>query len=299
MKIYDTFQFFNELDLLEIRLELLYDTVDYFVICESKKTHSGKEKKLHYLENISNFEKYKEKIIYIDIDFPDDIYQIKKYGEPLTKKELTYNKIIDIFNSEDGEWKKNPNWCREQLQREFIKLGLLGANENDIIMISDLDEIPDPQKIKWLDFSTDAKYCLLQDCHYYYINNICSTNWYGNAIVSYQYTKEKSLSSIRTERTTYQKIFNGGWHLSFMGGEERIKEKIEGYAHQEYNRKKVLINIPNSLKKNNDLFFRPSNMYKSDTEKYYFDEMKHVDIDGYYPEKMLQLIKQKFNYLIK
>jgi hypothetical protein len=107
--IYDCFQFFNELDLLEIRLEELYPVVDKFIICESTKTHSGKNKSLRYIENIARYKKYKDKIKYIVYD---------EFPEGAT------------------------SWDLENNQRRCILKGLEEVNKYDIIMISDIDEIP-------------------------------------------------------------------------------------------------------------------------------------------------------------
>ena len=99
MKTYDCFQFFNELDLLEIRLELLYEQVDYFVISESNKTHSNNDKQLNFENNKDRFAKYIDKIIYITEPMPNEIFTIIKKDET-SKYNLEYNKIMDIFNVE-------------------------------------------------------------------------------------------------------------------------------------------------------------------------------------------------------
>jgi beta-1,4-mannosyl-glycoprotein beta-1,4-N-acetylglucosaminyltransferase len=112
-KIYDCFTYFNEDQLLKLRLETLWESVDYFVICEATRTHTGKEKPVNF--NFKKFEKYKSKIRYLLIDsYP--------------------------FETEDP-------WVYENYQRNYLMNGLNDASDNDWVMISDLDEIPNPDSI--------------------------------------------------------------------------------------------------------------------------------------------------------
>jgi beta-1,4-mannosyl-glycoprotein beta-1,4-N-acetylglucosaminyltransferase len=302
MKIYDCFQFFNELDLLEIRLELLYDHVDYFVISESNKTHSNNDKPLYFEENKNLFSKYMDKIIHVKEDLPIDIMSpIKKDGD--SKYNLEYNKIIDIFNIEDENGLKNyPTFARDYIQREFIKLGLVECEPNDIILVSDLDEIPQSGVIDSIRKNNLINHVVMMDCHNFYINNICHTNWYGTTSFKYSDLKEISLTHFRTacKGEGFIKIFDGGWHLSYVGGIDRIKEKIKGYSHQEYNNNHVLSSIEGKINNNSDLFGRTNNTYKDGLQEYFFDNMKEIDLETYtYPKNVLSLIKNKFPYLIK
>lgn len=300
MKIYDCFQFFNELDLLEIRLELLYDYVDYFVISETDKTHSNQPKELFFEKNKKIFEKYSDKIIHIKESLPDDILNpIKKVSDSDYNKQ--YNTIIDIFISEsEKELKKFPTFARDYMQREFIKLGLINCDNEDIIMVSDLDEIPNPKVVERIKNEKLVNHCVMMDCHNFYINNIAHTNWYGNYTTLYKNTKLNSLTHLRNERVNVEKLFESGWHLSFIGGLERIKTKIESYSHQEYNNSFFINNIENNLNSNKDLFLRTNNTYKDKYQEYYFSEMKKVDLSTYtYPKNIVDFIKNKFPYLIK
>ena len=119
MKLLDTFIFYNELDLLLYRLSTLYDVIDHFVIVESTLTFTGKQKPLYYQENISKFERFSDKIIYILVD------------------DLIEEKNINIKNKDQ--------WRNEYHQRNSIDKGisLLNLNNDDLIIISDVDEIPD------------------------------------------------------------------------------------------------------------------------------------------------------------
>jgi beta-1,4-mannosyl-glycoprotein beta-1,4-N-acetylglucosaminyltransferase len=301
-KIYDCFQFFNELDLLEIRLELLYDHVDYFVISETNRTHSNNEKPLYFEENKHLFSKYLDKIIHIKEDLPIDILSpIKK--EESSKYNIQFNKIIDIFNREDENGLKSyPTFARDYIQREFNKLGLIDCNEDDIILVSDLDEIPHPDIISKIKNDNLINHVVMMDCHNFYVNNICHTNWYGTTSFRYSDLENISLTHFRTacKGNNFIKIFNGGWHLSYVGGIDRIKQKIQGYSHQEYNHNGVLSSIESKINSNSDLFGRRNNTYSDTLQEYFFDNMKKIDIETYtYPKNIVDLIKIKFPYLIK
>ena len=118
MAIYDCFQYFNEDHMLDLRMSILNEDVDYFVISESNKTHQGENKSLNF--NIENFKKYKKKIIYTVANFNED---------------------KNFINHQGGES------LIEQHQRNNILNGLNKAHENDLIILSDSDEIPDLKKI--------------------------------------------------------------------------------------------------------------------------------------------------------
>jgi beta-1,4-mannosyl-glycoprotein beta-1,4-N-acetylglucosaminyltransferase len=297
MKLYDCFQFYNELDLLEIRLTLLYDVVDYFVISETTKSHANNPKKLFFEENKSMFDKFSDKIIHIKHNFPEDILNMgTKIGND--KYTLTYNKISERYDIEEneGELKKHPTFCRDYLQKEFIKFGLMDCEDDDLIMISDLDEIPKPEIVKKIRENNLYNHCLMQDCFYYYINLLAHTNWYGNYIVKFSDTKEVSLTHLKNKRVNFEKIFDGGWHLSFMGGVERVKTKIQNYAHQEFNNDFYLNNVATKIKNGVDVYNRFG--YSEPFQEFFFSKMKETSLTQY-PTEMLDLIKEKYNYLIK
>jgi len=110
------------------------------------------------------------------------------------------------------------------------------------------------------------------------------TNWSGPKSCSYKTLKNISLNSLRQNKYTTNTIHNGGWHFSFMGGEEKIIEKIESYAHQEYNRPHFKNNIGNNIKNNIDPFFRGN--------------LTMVNIDSTYPKHILENL-DKYKHLIK
>jgi beta-1,4-mannosyl-glycoprotein beta-1,4-N-acetylglucosaminyltransferase len=302
MKIYDCFQFFNEIDLLEIRLKNLYDTVDYFVIVESTKTHSGADKKSFYLENKSLFSEYNDKIIHVLESFPDDMNNVldskRNTGNKYDEK---YNEILEIFNNNESYLKNEPSFARDYFQRDFIKLGLLNCDDDDIILVSDLDEIPKREVINNVRNELLLNKVLLMDCHNYFINNLAHTNWYGTFTIKYSDISKNGLSRLRERSSkSFDRIPDAGWHLSFVGGEERVKTKISNYAHQEFNNNFVIESVGSKIDSNVDIFGRSNTTYQNDEQEFFFDSLKSVDINDYnYPQDILELIKEKYSYLIK
>ena len=154
MAIYDCFQYFNEDHMVDLRLNILSDQVDYFVISESTKTHQGKEKKLNF--DIKNFKKFEKKIIYTIAD---------------------YKKGIDFTNHKGGESEI------EQHQRNNILSGLRMAHDNDLIIMSDSDEIPDMSKLRKIKSFT--KYTAFSQMMFMYklnLQNIDESNWIGSKV---------------------------------------------------------------------------------------------------------------------
>ena len=146
MKVYDCFSYLDEDLLLELRLNIMDKFVDYFVIVESNKTWQNNYKEPKF--NISKFKKFKDKIIYI--------------------------KVTDM---PDGD---NP-YIRENYQRNCISKGIADADKEDLIIISDLDEIPDPNKIQ--SFKRNMRYAVFKQMHFYYKINLQSQinpHWFGS-----------------------------------------------------------------------------------------------------------------------
>ncbi len=220
--IYDCFSFFNELDLLELRLNILNDVVDKFVLVESSKTHAGNSKPLYFQENKARFSKFLPKIISIVADdFPP-------------------------FES---------SWTYENYQRNCIAQGLNQAQPSDAILISDLDEIPNPKVIKKYAGTKGIK-LLEQKMFYYFFNckNFLAPTWFlGTKMLSYQeflsstsrpieysdfllesVNQGATASKIRSLKPD-KIIRNAGWHFSFLGGVDAILKKIQAFSHQEFN----------------------------------------------------------------
>ena len=268
MKLYDCFMYFNEDLALELRLNTLNDFIDGFIIAEATRNHSGERKKLNF--NINNFQKFKKKINYVVVDdIPKDIGEYKK------------------------DW--SDAHIRDQFQRNALSRGYKNCNDEDLIMISDLDEIPNPQKIK--EFNIKNKYaCFMQKNLHLKINllNISSENWMGTKICQKKNLRSPQwLRNIKIRERPFWKfykpqkpqlIFNGGWHFNnCLKTSNDIAVKIKSGAHQEENKEEFtnLEKIEEKLKNNTDLFGREF--------KY-----KKIELDESFPEYILRN-KTKFN----
>jgi len=246
--------FFNELELLEIRLNELDDTVDKFVIVEATRMHSNKSKPLYFQENKHLYKNFSEKIIHIIVDgYPD---------------------------YEDA-------WTYENHQRNQIKRALGDCNPDDVIIISDADEIPRPQAILEANKVPGIK-VLEQTLFYYYLNMISvkKPTWLGGSRVLYAKDFIKTASEIRYTDGTV--IPNGGWHFSYLGGSEKIKGKIEAFAHQEYNKPhyKDIHRLKKAIEKGKDLYGRRKMKYRP------------IPLDASFP-KYIMKNKDRFQPLIK
>lgn len=208
MKVYDCFNFFNEIDLLEIRLHELNDVVDYFVIVESEKTHQNNPKPLYYQE-VSNDEKF--------IKFKD--------------------KIINIIVKSDEF--KNDTWYNEKHQFNRILDGLTGADDNDIIILGAADEIPRNSVIKSIkeNYSSDL-YVLLLNFYYFYLDTKYEHNgqkdWRGNILIKKKDITTELYEVLKKRQYHLNTVTNGGWHFSFMGDVKHAITKINSYAHDEF-----------------------------------------------------------------
>lgn len=287
MKIYDSFLFFNELDLLDVRLNYLDDVVDYFVIVESTVTFSGKSKPLYFDLNKDKFKKYAHKIIHFIVDdTPEDYFNLQVAQNTNKNIEDIQNKIFDFLRVSKGWGRHEKQWGREIYQRESIQKALLNCNNEDYILISDVDEIPNKEEIKEIKNKNNNKtYEFKQKMFYYKINLLKELNWSGTKACSFEVLKKISLNDLRQNKYTDEIIKNGGWHLSFMGGTNRIIEKIEAYAHQEFNNSFIKGNLSNNIKNNKDLFFRDC-------------EMREINVNEEYPSEMIEFINQKYNYFL-
>jgi beta-1,4-mannosyl-glycoprotein beta-1,4-N-acetylglucosaminyltransferase len=212
-KIIDCFIFYNEINMLTYRLNVLNDVVDYFILVEANQTFVGKPKPLYYNENKHLFEKFKNKIIHVVVDLPFD------------------NNKINILRGDQ--------WENERFQRNCISQGLdkLTCLDKDLIIISDVDEIPDPntlKKIKEDEKDIDIR-CLELDFYYYNLNSRNHSQWPLTKILSYKKYKELNTNCENIRNCWSEPILHGGWHLSYFGDANFIKNKIENFSHQECN----------------------------------------------------------------
>jgi len=228
MKVFDSFRFFNELELLEIRLNVLNDVVDCFVLTESPYTISGKEKPLYYLENKDRFKEFNHKIIHnITEEIPDD------YSEYLEKKPY-HTPYSDIDPNCGMRYIDIPlRYQRDLYARNCTAYGLVeaGVQDDDMVITSDADEIINPMVLEDLDwFDPDNHYVTFCRAFYFKLNYLYQENWMGSRISTWKYLKDISVDKLRGDHLNAYKIENGGWHWSFFGDAERFKQKISSYG---------------------------------------------------------------------
>lgn len=278
--IYDCFQFFNEIDILKLRLNVLNDIVDKFVISESTVTFSGKNKPLYYAENKELFKEFEDKIIHIVVD-----------DTPMD---------CDAFK-------------RDSHQKCAVMRGLKDATDDDIIIFSDADEIPNPDTLRTLlpTIEQDKIYALAQRNFYCYLNleeitgNLLSiTNefpgvtgnerkWLGTKICRKGLLKSYTTEQLRDaeQQDIMIRVPNGGWHFGYMGGKhvinvsDRVSHKVISAAHQEVNNARLLREAVDKINDGRDMFDRDA-------------KFVIVPIDSTYPQYLREHIEE-YDYLVK
>ena len=258
MKIFDGFCFFNELDILEIRLNTLSPYVDYFILVESSVTHTGNKKPYYFEENKERFESFLPKIIHLKIeDTPNNFSDIRENQDSPNFDSREVNKIREfIKNQSCFDVNLEIHYGRDFYQKECVRRGFDLCEDDDVIIFSDCDEIPNPEILKSLKtfYNPDLFYDFFQTTYYYYLNVLKERKWRGSSMGSFKKLNEFSLNQLRAQKN--QEIENGGWHFSFMGGAEKVKDKITAYSAQEMVNSHVLQSIENNINNNVDPFFR-------------------------------------------
>jgi beta-1,4-mannosyl-glycoprotein beta-1,4-N-acetylglucosaminyltransferase len=283
-KIIDAFIFYNELELLYYRLSILYNYVDYFVIVEANQTFNGNNKINYYETNKYLFKKFEKKIIHIIVSLP------------LTKENCNFN--LD-----------NTTLCfiNENYHRNCIDKGInkLGLNDDDLIIISDLDEIIDPLFINKImeeriyNIITINK--LIYDFYYYNLNTQLEEKWTKVKIMKYKFYKLFLPENIRQQNNNKSLTDKSvGWHFSYFGDPRFIQTKLDNFSHQELNTKDInnSNNIQESINNNIDLFHRsyvkiyhiPTNINK------FLPPMYNIYLKNYIKEKTIQNSKPIYIY---
>lgn len=255
--IIDSFLFFQELDLLEIRLEYLYPFVDKFVIVEAGQTFRGSSKNYNFEKNIKRYHKYLDKIIYHKIeDIHFDYEGLIKF---LKKSKLeSHKKILRFLEKHNHYNKKDLSHVLDTYHRECIHIVLeKSCNYKDIVIISDLDEIPGYKVFKSINERqiTDLM-VFIQHEFQYFLNNYSNSNWYGSIIGPYSILNKNSLNELRVNSNILPVISKSGYHFTSIGNKKAIINKIESWAHQEYNHKIIKNNIMENIRNGKDIFYR-------------------------------------------
>jgi len=248
MKIYEGFLFYNELDLLEIKLNMLSKIIDKFIIVESNKTFTFENKEFILEKNWDRFKKFHNKIIYIKLtDTPSD------------------SEFPNIW--------RTAVWTREAWQRDQIKRGLVDADDSDIFIVSDADEILEEVMTRKCAYNIYNNYFKIYQFRMKWYNYYCNMRMnkdlpLGPAMVKVE-TLKKEFNNSPQELRSYKlkerlafydnpnislPLVQNGYHFSYMGGCESIKMKIKNYAHQQYNNAEKLNNIKNIVNSKSVIF---------------------------------------------
>lgn len=226
MKIYDCFPFYKELDLLELRFEELYDHVDHFVLVEAIETHSGNPKPFYFEDNKDRYAKYLDKVIHIKVD--------------------------DMPHSADS-------WVNEGHHRDQIMKGIVDASPEDLILISDLDEIFRSEAVEHMRNSTSDVFAIRMTLHNFKFNYLkvqpdLYSIW-GMATRKKLVDANFSPTEFRRMRFQFMNhpfqyanygvevVEHGGWQFSNMGDNQWLQDKVKNFAHQEINNDQFLSNI--------------------------------------------------------
>tara|TARA_B100000123_G_C25687702_1_gene409323 strand:- start:137 stop:1027 length:891 start_codon:yes stop_codon:yes gene_type:complete len=230
MKIFDCFMFFDEEQILDLRLNVLNETVDFFVIVESIYNHRGEKRELIFDKN--KFSKFKNKIIYL---IHDEI-----------------PKQVEIINEKDSENEKNRKYImnavyRENSQRNYISEGIKKADKNDLILISDVDEIPKFENLNIQEITNKIIMFKQNMFHYKYNLVLPNFKWTGTKavrkkdLISPQWlrnTKDRNYPVYRIDTFFSKKkysnvkiIEDGGWHFSNIKTAKMLNHKFKSYLH--------------------------------------------------------------------
>jgi hypothetical protein len=267
-KIYDCFYFFNEVDILEIRLEILSKYVDKFVIFESNRTFSGNEKGSNFLANKERFDRFSHQIIYYWLeDSPLDRESVTSKLHDPRSSQLQKTIAVRTLNSKNVPLGPgNSHWTIEAFQKEALHLAIEGLEDRDLVFISDVDEIWNPEaKIR---LRENSIYIFKQIPYMYKLNNRSNEhwhNWTGTTLATYKKIRDSSINDMRTHgRIPRITVLNGGWHFSFQTDTFGIREKLLSYGHQEINTPQVHADLEDSLKNNKDIRGRGAKFRKTE-----------------------------------
>ena len=230
MKIYDCFMYFDEDLILDLRLNILDKYVDYFVIVESVFTHKGDKRNLKF--NINKFKRFEKKIIYLIYD--QNPSKIEKINSNDLDDEKSRKYIMNALYRENG-------------QRNFINKALNDLNNEDMILVSDVDEIPN---LEGLNFEDKKSKIILfkQDMLYYKFNlKLPNLAWTGTKACKKKYFKSAQwLRNVKDRKYPFYRVDtyfskkkyincefvdNGGWHFTNIKTAKQIKQKLESYLH--------------------------------------------------------------------
>jgi len=232
--IYDIFTFNGEYDLLEIRLNILSDYVDEFIIVEATTTFSGKDKPLYYEKEKERYKKWENKI---------------KYHVVRPEDEEKYVAMANVSPNTRGA----EHWKKEFCQKECIKDALVHLKDDDIVFVGDCDEIWNNSALG----GNEQVRKLRLNVYTYYLNNKSSENFWGTIVGKYKYIKDNCLNHLRVLDMMTSSVRYNGWHFTSMGGYEEVKRKLsDSYTRESYWTQEVENNLKDNIEKSQDFLGR-------------------------------------------
>jgi beta-1,4-mannosyl-glycoprotein beta-1,4-N-acetylglucosaminyltransferase len=218
--IVDAFTFFNEAEICELRMRVLDPVVDTFVVVEADATHSGRGKPFNFPALMeSRLKPWRDKIVYYPMHL-----------------ELSG---LDLDHKPAGFEPTTAHWMLEKMQRNGIDEACRAFPDDDWLVISDVDEIPHPQFLTAVltnpQLVSRLPVALQQFMFYYKLTNLRQEDWRGSVVTTVGKSRRLTAQWHRDERWDLDSVQGAGWHLSYFGDVERIRTKIESFAHQEYN----------------------------------------------------------------
>ena len=270
MKIYDCFTFNNELDLLEIRLRELYNIVDYFVIVEGAQTFQGNDKPLHYQNNKERFAQWADKIRhYVLSDMPVSA---------------------------------NP-WDKETAQRNALMQGTFDAAPDDLVIISDADEIARPDAIEYMRNSDAPVFGLRMALFNFKFNYMRVTP--GEYDVWAMAARKAVMDQVEPDQLRnmrfglntfapwqstdgFQVVEHAGWHFGYLGNRDYLIDKAKSFSHHEVNTPEFIaqIDIDASIRERKE-------WNRNQTARY-----EIVELDSYFPKTITQNTAQYGQYIL-
>ena len=263
--IIDAFTFLNEKELVELRVKYLNDIVDCFLIVEADFTHTGKEKKWNFPEILkNNLKKFSNKIQYhqmkVDLEKAEAEKSSKYIGKTLGR-----------------------SWRVETMQRNYLKEAYKKfSSSDDIIIISDLDEIPSKDKISFIkscDFKTIAPVAFDQALFHLNCNYLNLEQWIGSVAITKKLIDKYEPQVFRDYKNRISRFIDAGWSFSSFGGPKKIREKLEAFCHEEYNKEKYKdeAHLKQCIETGSDLFDRKVDKKKVDKDFFPKDLLKLME----------------------
>lgn len=275
MAIYDVFPFSNELDLLEIRLNVLGEHVDYFVLSEAAVTFSGHHKPLYFAENRERFSKFDSRIIHHIVE---DRPAASTFERDRDQKDDIFRTLSEV------------------------------CSPTDLILFSDVDEIPDPKRFsEAIAAAEDGRMAHFAQRLFYYFLNLEETSgrllsitsdypgvrrpqWIGSRLAPYAMVSGTTMTDLRDPRhkTTGVRISDGGWHFSYCGSpdesitvEDRVRQKVRDFAHQELVNERMLRKLSGRLNDRKDIFGRRGTKFRRAVLDSSFPDYITTNLDRY------------------